>query len=63
VSDKPPVYCSFCNKSEHQVQVIVAGAKASICDECVDECATICGERRAARRQAVRLADIRVNGT
>ena len=27
--------CSFCGKSEDQVRKLVAGAKATICDECV----------------------------
>jgi ATP-dependent Clp protease ATP-binding subunit ClpX len=28
--------CSFCGKSEDQVKKLVAGAKAYICDECVN---------------------------
>jgi ATP-dependent Clp protease ATP-binding subunit ClpX len=29
--------CSFCGKTEDQVKKLVAGAKAYICDECVEK--------------------------
>lgn len=35
VERKPPLLCSFCGKSEDDVQGIVAGVVASICNECV----------------------------
>jgi hypothetical protein len=36
----PPntLYCSFCGKSQHEVQKLIAGPEVFICDECVDLC-------------------------
>ena len=33
--------CSFCNKTQRQVQKLVAGPNVNICDECVDICLEI----------------------
>ena len=30
--------CSFCGKNQNEVQKIIAGPSASICDECIDMC-------------------------
>ncbi|MDU7015963.1 MAG: ClpX C4-type zinc finger protein, partial [Streptococcus mitis] len=30
------VYCSFCGKSQEEVQKIIAGNNAFICNECVE---------------------------
>jgi len=38
------VRCDFCGKSQEQVQKIIAGPNAYICDECVDLCVTIVDE-------------------
>lgn len=35
------VYCSFCGKSQHEVDVIVEGPAVYICDECVTICVEI----------------------
>jgi hypothetical protein len=32
------LYCSFCGKSQHEVQKLIAGPEVFICDECVDLC-------------------------
>ena len=32
------LYCSFCNKSQHQVRKLIAGPLVFICDECVELC-------------------------
>jgi len=32
------LYCSFCGKSQHEVQKMIAGPSAYICDECVGLC-------------------------
>jgi hypothetical protein len=39
----PPkiLYCSFCGKSQHEVQKLIAGPGVFICDECVDLCTDI----------------------
>lgn len=33
-----PFYCSFCAKSNHEVEKLIAGPTAFICNECVDLC-------------------------
>ena len=35
------LYCSFCAKSQHDVQKLIAGPSVYICDECVDLCVDI----------------------
>jgi ATP-dependent Clp protease ATP-binding subunit ClpX len=37
----PTLYCSFCGKSQHEVQKLIAGATALICEECVASCIEI----------------------
>ncbi len=32
------LYCSFCGKSEHEVDKLVAGPSVFICNDCVDLC-------------------------
>ena len=41
--------CSFCRRSEHEVTNLVAGARAYICDECVDKCSAIIAAERQGR--------------
>jgi len=36
--DTKLLYCSFCNKSQHQVRKLIAGPHVFICDECVELC-------------------------
>jgi ATP-dependent Clp protease ATP-binding subunit ClpX len=36
--------CSFCNKSEDDLEKLIAGPKVYICDECVDVCVNILKE-------------------
>ncbi len=36
--------CSFCGKSQNEVQKLVAGPDVYICDECIDLCANILGD-------------------
>ena len=35
------LHCSFCGKSQHKVQKLIAGPGCFICDECVGLCDTI----------------------
>ncbi|UQS86477.1 ATP-dependent Clp protease ATP-binding subunit ClpX [Nicoliella spurrieriana] len=42
--NKGPVICSFCGKSQDQVQKIVAGPGVYICNECIDLCKQIVDE-------------------
>jgi hypothetical protein len=48
---KPPrdgsgkvLYCSFCGKTQHEIQKLIAGPSVYICDECVALCNDIIGE-------------------
>jgi hypothetical protein len=43
----PPkvLYCSFCGKSQHHVNKLIAGPTVFICDECVDVCIDIIDEQ------------------
>jgi hypothetical protein len=43
----PPaaLYCSFCGKSQHEVDKLVAGPHVFICDECIDVCSDIIDEQ------------------
>ncbi len=36
-----PVRCSFCNKTQDQVQTLIAGPGVFICDECIELCRSI----------------------
>ena len=38
------LYCSFCGKSQHEVQKLIAGPSVFVCDECVDLCNDIIRE-------------------
>ena len=39
--------CSFCGKSQKQVKKLIAGPGVYICDECIDLCNEITGEKLA----------------
>src|SRR5215813_8493639 len=38
------LYCSFCGKSQHEVQKLIAGASAYVCDGCVGLCVNYISE-------------------
>lgn len=61
------VYCSFCAKSQDEVQALVAGPSAHICNECADLCVLVFAEKRGrtlrAQQDAEQLSDILDNGT
>ena len=38
------LYCSFCNKSQHEVKRLIQGPQVCICDECIELCADIVKE-------------------
>jgi ATP-dependent Clp protease ATP-binding subunit ClpX len=42
---KPPTACSFCDKSQQQVERIIGGPRGvAICNECINLCAEILRE-------------------
>ena len=38
------LYCSFCNKSQHEVKRLIQGPQVCICDECIELCRYIVEE-------------------
>ena len=38
------LYCSFCDKSQHEVRKLIAGPSVYVCDECVELCNDIIRE-------------------
>ena len=48
--DKDEIRCSFCGRSQDQVNKMIAGPDGLfICDECVDMCSQIGGEQKYYR--------------
>ncbi len=47
------LYCSFCGKSQHEVQRLIAGPQVYICNECVDLCGDIIRDETEATIGAV----------
>ena len=50
--------CSFCGKSQKQVQQLIAGPAVYICDECVELCNEIIEERLAEAGEATVDGDL-----
>ena len=44
MSEEITVYCTFCNKANHEVKQVIAGPSVYICDECVWLCDDILRE-------------------
>ena len=43
---KAVLYCSFCGKTNHEVENLIAGPTVFICNECIDLCTTLVKERQ-----------------
>src|SRR5262249_4319173 len=48
------LHCSFCGKAPEEVQRLIAGPTAYICDECIDLCNDILREEGIAEPRKVR---------
>ena len=48
--------CAFCGKPADAVKHLVAGARAMICDECIDICIVVLADQDAEWRAAARHA-------
>ena len=49
--DKSSAYdCSFCGKSQHEVEKLIAGPTVFICDECVDLCVDIIKDAKEIKK-------------
>lgn len=40
-NDPKAIFCSFCGKSQDQVDFLIAGPQVEICNECVNLCVQI----------------------
>jgi ATP-dependent Clp protease ATP-binding subunit ClpX len=47
--------CSFCHKSQHQVDKLIAGPGVHICDECVSACQDLLSAEKRVKRPAPAL--------
>ena len=54
-NESKPLFCSFCAKSQHQVQKLIAGPAVFICDECVALCVDIVEGRPDAVENANKI--------
>ena len=58
-------YCSFCGKSQHEVQQLIAGPAVFICGECVGLCSEIVQEKTSnpdpatKRTREIKLEEIK----
>jgi ATP-dependent Clp protease ATP-binding subunit ClpX len=46
---KGSLHCSFCGKSQHEVQRLIAGPTVFICNECIDLCNSIINEDKEVK--------------
>ena len=49
---KDTQYCSFCGKSIHEIEKLISGPTAYICNECVDLCQDIIKEETKAPKSS-----------
>ncbi len=56
MSDSNNHHCSFCGKSQDEVNQLIAGMTGFICDECVSQCHSIIDETEAELAQADELS-------
>ena len=54
---EPPVVCSFCGKSQAQIDKLIAGPGVYICNECVDLCCDILSENQPAEGERERMRE------
>jgi transitional endoplasmic reticulum ATPase len=49
---KNTLYCSFCGKGQHEVRKLIAGPTVFICNECIELCGDIIGEKKPSDSEA-----------
>jgi hypothetical protein len=60
-AESPHLRCSFCNKSQHDVQKLIAGPRVFICNECVEVCDDILAADARWEQQSGKKADKRTD--
>ena len=53
---QPASHCTFCQKGDTEVEVMIAGRGANICNTCIDDARDAVGHQRALRALQKRLA-------
>ena len=62
LSDSAEIYkCSFCGKSQKQVERLISGQHVFICDECVELCNEIIAEEKHAQESAAQADESNAN--
>ena len=49
----PTQYCSFCKKSQHEVETLIAGPDVAICNECIELCVDILATKESWRERTI----------
>lgn len=62
MTEREPLRCSFCSKTQFEVSKLIAGPLVFICDECVDLCADILAAKVGLRVRSMTAADIGLPG-
>lgn len=62
MTEREPLRCSFCSKTQFEVRKLIAGPLVFICNECVDLCADIIAEERRLFSRTMTAADIGLPG-
>ena len=52
-----PPKCSFCGKSQNEVERLIAGPGVQICDQCVELCTSLI-QREASKSDQAPLRDV-----
>ncbi len=52
------LYCSFCNKSQHEVKKLIAGPSVFVCDECITLCNDIMKDEAHATSVAAAKSEL-----
>ncbi len=56
-----PVTCSFCHKTQEQVDKLIAGPGVYICDECIELCSSIIEEESIPGKHKRRNSDVNLD--
>jgi len=56
MSEETTLYCSFCGKSQHKVEKLIAGPAVFICNECVNLCNDIIEHERPKHKHREMVA-------
>lgn len=58
----PPVCCSFCGKTQDEVDKLIAGPGVFICDECIELCSDMLGDEGMPKDKLSKKSQAQPNG-